>query len=118
MPRTVEWEEWCKEATARFGPDPKGWRFVCPVCGHVASIAEWDARDGSDGAAFSCIGRWMPSSREAFGQGPGPCNYAGGGLVRLNPVTVVGRRENGSVEFEHRVFEFAPLEGVEDGKST
>jgi hypothetical protein len=27
--------------------------------------------------------------KEAFSQDGGPCNYAGGGLFRLNPVTVV-----------------------------
>ena len=51
--------------------------------------------------AFSCVGRWSGSKREAFGTGEGPCNYAGGGFIGLNPVIVTDG------ETENRVFEFA-----------
>jgi hypothetical protein len=34
-------------------------------------------------------------------KGKGPCDYAGGGLIRLNPVTVVDGDKT------HDVFEFA-----------
>ena len=38
--------------------------------------------------AFSCVGRFTGAGPAMKGQ-PGPCNYAGGGFFKLNPVTVV-----------------------------
>lgn len=98
--------EWTAEGYRRFGSDVAAWRFVCPCCGHVASVADWKAAGATDGEiAFSCIGRRVGPAREAFGEGVGPCDYAGGGLFRLNPVHVAyGER---TVE----VFDFAgPVE--------
>lgn len=70
--------------------DPNEWRFVCPVCKHEASVSEYRAAGAPDSAiAFSCIGRW------ADGVG---CDYAGGGLFRLNPVHIDGS--------EDRMFDF------------
>lgn len=89
-------EEWEAEGRRRFGPDKWKWRFVCPVCGHVATPEDWRRVGAEEGAvAFSCIGRWLPKSREALPPGgikrpASPCNYAGGGLFRLNPVLVDG----------------------------
>ena len=39
--------------------------------------------------AYSCVGRFIGGC-DAFDKKntPGPCNYAGGGLFRLNPVQV------------------------------
>ena len=84
---------WREEAVRRFGPDPKGWRFICPLCAHVASVADYKAAGAPNGAiAFSCVGRWLDKGafvRDAFtGKGDGPCNYTGGGLINLNPVKV------------------------------
>jgi hypothetical protein len=84
-------EEWQAEAKRRFGSDPLAWRFVCPSCGHVASVADYKAAGAPEGAVgFSCVGRWTNAKREAFSKSKrkGPCNYAGGGLFRLNPVRV------------------------------
>lgn len=95
MPRmaetsTITLAEWRAKATALFGPCNLDWRFICPACGHVASVQDWkDAGAPATSAAFSCVGRWTGAAREAFGTGDGPCNYAGGGLFRLNPVAVV-----------------------------
>lgn len=93
------------EGRTRFGEQMRDWRFVCPACGHTASGEDYKAAGAPMGAiAFSCIGRWREGSRDAFtGSGPGPCNYAGGGMFGLNPVVVV---EDGK---EHRVFEFAEV---------
>jgi hypothetical protein len=95
-------DEWRAEASRRFGDDPLGWRFVCPVCGYIASVRDWKAVGASDGeVAYSCIGRNMDKAYDAFnGAGLGPCNYAGGGLFKLNPITVDG----------HQVFAFAESE--------
>ena len=95
-------EDWRAEAELRFGADPLSWRFVCPVCKHEASVADWKAVGASEGeVAFSCVGRHQMNARKAFEEtGKGPCNYAGGGLFRLNPISITGR--------EHIVFDFAP----------
>jgi hypothetical protein len=96
--------EWEAEAVRRFGPDPLNWRFVCPCCGNVASTTDWrDAGAPVDAVAFSCVGRWLPGARRAFGgSGPGPCDYTGGGLFKLNPVAVT--TPDGKT---HHVFAFA-----------
>jgi hypothetical protein len=84
-------EEWRAEAAKRFGDDPMKWKFVCPSCGHVQTPQDYkDAGAPSTAVGFSCVGRWSGNmKKEAFSQDGGPCNYAGGGLFRLNPVTVV-----------------------------
>jgi hypothetical protein len=93
----VTLEEWRTRASELFGEDPMKWKFVCPVCKHVASVEDWkNAGAPQDSAGFSCIGRWAGVNKEKakgnFGPngvaGKGPCNYAGGGLFKLNPVTV------------------------------
>lgn len=101
--RNVSEADWKEEGKKLFGPDFMKWKFVCPVCGHVATPQEWIDAGAPEGAvAFSCIGRWLPDSQDALSSdeiGKGPCNYAGGGLFPLNPVLIEGR--------ENRVFEFA-----------
>ena len=101
--------EWHAEATRRFGKEASGWKFVCPSCGHVASIMDWrDAGAEAGAVAFSCIGRYLKKkAKEAFRKGRGPCNYAGGGLIRLNPVKVITPEGT-----EHEVFDFALQESA------
>lgn len=93
---------WMAEGKERFGPDMRKWRFVCPVCGYVAAVEDWRAAGAPDAVAVSCIGRYgeyAKRAREAFGQeGPGPCNYAGGGLFALNPVEVTGVSKAGTLK--------------------
>lgn len=111
MSREVTHQQWLDEARERFGPEAMNWRFVCPSCGHVAAVKDWRAVGAPEGAiAFSCVGRWMEGPVMEIGPvagGPkkGPCNYAGGGLFRMNPVHVT--HSNGA---RHSVFEFAPAE--------
>lgn len=91
-------EAWLSEGVRRFGKDTNAWRFVCPCCQHVASVADWKAAGAGQGEiGFSCIGRRMAAPpRGAFGKGPGPCDYAGGGLFRLNPAIITGGNTDGS----------------------
>lgn len=97
-------EDWKAEAAKRFGSDSMKWRFVCPSCGHVQSVADYKAAGApANAVGYSCVGRWSGSKKEIFDKTGGPCNYAGGGLLGLNPVEVIA--EDGS---KHRVFEFAP----------
>jgi hypothetical protein len=101
MSNTYTSAEWLDEAKELFGDDQLNWRFRCPACGHEASVGDWrDAGAPQSAVAFSCIGRWLLSPRDAFADGPGPCNYAGGGLIGLNPIEVV----NGDERI--RVFDF------------
>ena len=97
--------EWLAEAIKRFGPDRHKWKFKCPSCGHIASAQDWKDAGASEGEiAFSCIGRHtMAGNKNTFAGKGGPCNYAGGGLLRLNPVPV---------QFDGRtidVFDFAEV---------
>jgi hypothetical protein len=96
---------WHAKAHELFGKDSNLWRFICPVCSHIATVADWAAAKAPEGhIAFSCVGRHIPGSKEAFKEkGTGPCTYAGGGLFKLNPVTVM---DDGK---PHTVFQFAPL---------
>ena len=107
--RTLTLQEWDSEGTRRFGPDKMGWRFVCPCCGFVASARDYEAAGAPETAvAFSCVGRWTQTARDAFESGEkrkGPCDYAGGGLFRLNPVTVT---VDGAPD--HHIFEFEEVE--------
>jgi hypothetical protein len=105
--REIAHVAWTAEAKARFGEDAMKWRFVCPSCYHIQSVQDYkDAKAPQSAVAFSCVGRWIAGSQEAFLRDKkGPCNYAGGGLIGLNPVTVImpdGGKQN--------YFEFAPPE--------
>lgn len=87
-------DAWRAEAVRRFGPDPLGWRFVCPCCGHVVSVRDYKAAGAPQGAyGFSCIGRYLGGGRDAFGAGAGPCNYTTGGLFNLSPIKVTEGKE-------------------------
>lgn len=96
--------EWDAEGERLFGKDRMAWRFKCPACGHVATVQDYrDAQAPESAVAFSCVGRWAGSLRDAFGgEGEGPCDYAGGGLFKLCPVRVTN--SDGQVV---ELFEFA-----------
>ena len=83
-------EVWRSEANRRFGADKSEWAFVCPCCGYRQAF--WECVDAGmpvESIGFSCIGRWSGPVRRAFGDsGPGPCDYAGGGLFNVNPFSV------------------------------
>ena len=73
-------EEWEAEGKRRFGPDRMKWKFRCPVCKRTTSVQEWKDAGASEGEiGFSCVGRHRDDVE---------CDYAGGGLFRLNPVAV------------------------------
>jgi len=85
-------QQWADEGRRRFGANMQTWRFVCPVCGHEASVSDWLAAGATEGeVAFSCVGRHRPGAKDAFADGDNSlgCTYAGGGLFRMNPVQVV-----------------------------
>lgn len=83
-------KDWSDEGVRLFGKDKMNWKFACPICNSVMSVRDYkDAGAPENAVGFSCIGRYMNKRRDAFtDDGPGPCNYAGGGLFKLNPVLI------------------------------
>lgn len=106
-PRTYMTEaEFKTIGVERFGPDPMKFKFICPSCGHVASAEDYKAAGApATAVGFSCIGRWLPGDWDSntLRKAGGPCDYAGGGLIGLNPVTLSDRKES--------YFDFAPADG-------
>lgn len=104
-------EEWEAEAIKRFGDDHNDWRFVCPSCGIIVGVQDYkDAGLPSSMIGFSCVGRGnnKPKAVEMCEKNKGDgCNYAGGGLIGLNPITVVFI--DGHV---NSFFDFAPAKEV------
>ena len=86
--------EWLEEARKRYGERGREVRFRCPSCGHEQCGEDFlalgmEVEDIASRCGFSCIGRWMESRpSEAFSDSPGPCNYAGGGLICISPIIV------------------------------
>ena len=103
----MTYEEWMKRGTELFGEDQMKWKFICPICRHVASAQDYKDAGAPQGAiGFSCIGRYIKSTRRAFGDENSdtnghPCDYTGGGLFKLNPLKITHEGE----EFQY--FDFA-----------
>lgn len=41
--KVIKFADWLKELRSRFGEDDEEWKFVCPSCGHVQSVADFKA---------------------------------------------------------------------------
>ncbi len=76
---------WLMDAQVLFGPDPKKWRFRCPMCGKTWSIAEFTAAGGDvNGAYVECIGRHQGAGAPGSPDGnPNGCNWAAYGLFGI-----------------------------------
>lgn len=92
----MRYEDWLAEGRRRFGQDFGAWKFVCPICKHVAAVDDFkpykDKGATPDSATSECIGRYIPGSMKAFEESKrtkGPCDYAGYGLFRLSPVHIL-----------------------------
>lgn len=87
--RRLTHAEFLSEAQARFGPDTSCWAFRCPVCGDVASAADFRAQ-GADPALVGqhCLGRELGALRGCRetkdgvtrGDAPRGCDWAAYGL--------------------------------------
>lgn len=92
--KEIKQKNWEAEGIRLFGDRMRNWKFICPCCGTVQDGNDFLAAGASIETAkgmlgFSCIGRILPKRRGAFDKGPGPCDYAGGGLIGLNPVKII-----------------------------
>lgn len=109
MAETITYAAWMDEGNRRFGPDNRSWKFVCPVCGHVASIGDFeqykDQGATMNSATCECIGRYTGAG-DFKPKGQGPCNYAGYGLFRLSPIRITGISPDHSEDSTH-CFAFA-----------
>ena len=106
--------EWRQNAVDLFGPDPKEWAFKCPSCGHVQTVQDFvDVGASPQAANMNCIGRYLDEDVPGIWAEEGPCDYAGQGLFRLNPVRVV--TDDGETV---GVFAFASTESRESGEGT
>lgn len=89
----ISYEEWEAEGEKRYGKDKKVWKFKCPNCKFVQTfndfLKEGATKDEASGMiGFSCIGRVIKGCKGELGNKTAPCNYAGGGLFRFNPITI------------------------------
>ena len=106
----ITFKEWIEKGKEIFGTDDRRlWKFKCPSCGFVQSFQDFlDAGATEDDSlgmiGFSCVGRVMEKKGQFLKDKKQPCNYAGGGLIGLNPVTIIA--PNGT---EHNYFEFAEV---------
>ncbi len=96
--KVVKLDDWIAEAESRFG---RNWKFVCPACGHVQSIADFKKIGEDVNLVYSmCIGRYLGVNDKTGEKG---CNYTVNGFISLNKTTVI------SHDFlPVKVFEMAP----------
>lgn len=94
----IEQAEWKEEAKKRYGDNSLDWKFRCPSCNNAFSVQDWKDAGAEQGeVAFSCVGRNKSHPKEMGDKTGDYCNYAGGGLFRINPVHIImeeGTREN------------------------
>lgn len=83
----MKWTDFLAEGLKRFGADRELWKFQCPACGHIQSIAGHMDRHPeskrSEVAAwifFNCEGRYDRSVG---------CNWSLGGLLHLHERLIV-----------------------------
>lgn len=86
-------DEFLAKAKAAFGENQDNWKFRCPSCGHVSSVADWKRVGAKEpDVGYNCVGRYEGDRKlmaaNAFKKAGGPCNYTGGGLFKLNPMHV------------------------------
>lgn len=85
----VSYVDWFTKGARLFGPNTIDWKFVCPVCGNVAAIGDFQqyAARGStpNSATCECIGRYTGEKPTVDAK---PCDYAGYGLFKISPIRV------------------------------
>lgn len=68
--------EWNEEGERLFGADRDEWKFICPACQTVASVADYlSLKANPNQIGRQCIGTFVPEVREQGNQATAPCNY-------------------------------------------
>lgn len=110
----LTFEEWKNKGKDMFGTaDRKKWKFKCPSCGFIQTFEDFIKAGATEDEAygmigFSCVGRVMKEKGQFLKDNKQPCNYAGGGLIGLNPLTIT--TPDGE---KHKFFNFAELNSEE-----
>lgn len=85
--KVIKYKDWMAELKEKFGENPDNWKFKCPSCGHVQSVADFKAIGKDPNYAFSnCIGRFTGNNDHTGKYG---CNYTVNGFISLNKTTVI-----------------------------
>jgi hypothetical protein len=84
-PRTLTLTQLAAEARERFGPNPAQWAFQCPMCGDIATAADFPP-EMREAVSIDCVGRYRGalSAPDADPTGAQPqrgCGYSAHGLV-------------------------------------
>lgn len=100
--RTITQDELHAEMTARFGADPRKWKFKCPACGTAQSAEDFFAVGFKPGTGevnkylgFSCIGRFTNAgdkgiaAKNAGKPWDKGCNWTLGGLLHIHELEVI-----------------------------
>lgn len=101
-------EEWKAEGKRRFGEDFMKWKFVCPMCGHVAAVEDFrqykDQGAEPDSSYVECIGRYTGAPGPEKVKDASGCNWAAYGLFGIpkGGVFVITGEDKGT-----HIFDFA-----------
>lgn len=75
-------DKWLSILKEQFGEDPLNWKFVCPSCGHIQSLADFkEIGVEPQNAYINCIGRYKKDA--------GGCDWSINGLFSINKTTVI-----------------------------
>lgn len=97
-------KDWMDEGRQLFGEDVKQWKFVCPMCGRIASVQDFlDAGADANDAFQECIGRHTGKGSPQEGDSSG-CNWAAYGFFGT---AGKGRKVIAEDGHEVEVFQFA-----------
>lgn len=77
----MKWSEFFDEGKKRFGPNRDDWRFQCPACGHVQSIAGFMKRHPE--AKRPEVAAWIFFNCEGRRDRSVGCNWSLGGLLHI-----------------------------------
>lgn len=113
---TIKQHEWELVGEALFGEDKINWRFQCPVCGNVQSIAiakeKWPELEGRGWQPHTeCIGRYLEER--------GGCDWAAYGLFQ-GPVLIEvdgADRPIASFDFERAAYEAKGMPSICDASA-
>ena len=95
--KNMSLQEWISKGEALFGKNIEDWKFVCPACGHIASVKEFtELGVDADYAKGNCIGRLTGKGSPVEGDNSG-CNWTAGGLFGTLGKGVKVSRPDGKV---------------------
>lgn len=84
--KVMTMEEWNSMLRDKFGDNFSDWKFVCPVCGRVQSVGDFERHGIDSNLAYQhCLGRHVSIGKK----GEKDCNYTIHGLFCLAKTMVI-----------------------------